>query len=143
MEVVLMVTVVVRETQCAGATTAGSLVCITIRAMTAVIILPPSQILVLCAMLRYMRNYNGQRCCTPDNPCGEGEGDCDGHGDGGRSDGDRGCKGDLVCGRNNCKKFGSYYHEKDDCCEKPGYQGWGDWSSWSSCDRGYKHRVRY
>jgi len=88
------------------------------------------------------RNYNGQRCCTPDNPCGEGEGDCDGHGDGGRSDGDRGCKGDLVCGRNNCKKFGSYYHEKDDCCEKPGYQGWGDWSSWSSCDRGYKHRVR-
>merc|ERR1712013_377156 len=54
MEVVLMVTVVVRETQCAGATTAGSLVCITIRAMTAVIILPPSQILVLCAMLRYM-----------------------------------------------------------------------------------------
>merc|ERR1712013_966802 len=47
-------------------------------------------------------------------------------------------KGDLVCGRNNCKKFGSYYHEKDDCCEKPGYQGWGDWSSWSSCDRGYK-----
>merc|ERR1712013_484020 len=54
MEVVLMVTVVVRETQCAGATTAGSLVCITIRAMTAVIILPPSQIPVLCAMLRYM-----------------------------------------------------------------------------------------
>merc|ERR1719250_452450 len=25
---------------------------------------------------------------------------------------------------------------------KPGYQGWGDWSSWSSCDRGYKQRVR-
>merc|ERR1712013_261697 len=39
------------------------------------------------------RNYNGQRCCTPENPCGLGEGDCDGPLDGGRSDGDRGCKG--------------------------------------------------
>ena len=27
-------------------------------------------------------------------------------------------KGDLVCGSNNCRKFGLYYHEKDDCCEK-------------------------
>ena len=36
----------------------------------------------------------------------------------GQHDGDAGCKGDLVCGSNNCKKFGSYYHEKDDCCEK-------------------------
>ena len=26
---------------------------------------------------------------------------------------------DLVCGSNNCRnKFGLYYHEKDDCCEK-------------------------
>ena len=24
-----------------------------------------------------------------------------------------------MCGSNNCrKKFGLYYHEKDDCCEK-------------------------
>ena len=47
-----------------------------------------------------------------------GEGDCDGRGDGGLNDGDRGCKGDLVCGSNNCAKFGLYYHEKDDCCEE-------------------------
>merc|ERR1712066_1040104 len=65
------------------------------------------------------RNYDGKRCCTPDNPCDEGEGDCDGPGDGGQHDGHAGCKGDLVCGTNNCLKFGLYYHPKDDCCEKP------------------------
>merc|ERR1711874_870660 len=61
------------------------------------------------------RNYEGRRCCTPENPCNEGEGDCDGPGDGGKNDGHAGCKGNLVCGSNNCKKFGHYYHEKDDC----------------------------
>merc|ERR1719336_393135 len=91
------------------------------------------------------RNYDGKRCCTPDNPCDEGEGDCDGPGDGGLNDGHAGCKGNLVCGSNNCLKFGAYYHEKDDCCEKssspvvsapksPGgreeQQGWGLWSDW-------------
>ena len=65
------------------------------------------------------RNYNGKRCCTPEAPCDEGEGDCDGPGDGGSNDGHRGCKGDLVCGSNNCLQFGAYYHEKDDCCERP------------------------
>merc|ERR1712227_580470 len=65
------------------------------------------------------RNFQGRRCCTPENPCDEGEGDCDGPADGGQHDGHRGCKGDLVCGSNNCKQFGAYYHEKDDCCEKP------------------------
>merc|ERR1739842_184127 len=65
------------------------------------------------------RNFQGRRCCTPENPCDEGEGDCDGPGDGGNNDGHRGCRGDLVCGSNNCKKFGHFYHEKDDCCEKP------------------------
>merc|ERR1712096_187305 len=65
------------------------------------------------------RNYQGRRCCTPENPCNEGEGDCDGPGDGGGHDGHKGCKGELKCGSNNCKKFGAYYHEKDDCCEKP------------------------
>merc|ERR1719435_784653 len=64
------------------------------------------------------RNYNGRRCCTPDHPCGLGEGDCDGPQDGGGNDGHRGCKGSLVCGSNNCRKFGLYYHEKDDCCER-------------------------
>ena len=66
------------------------------------------------------RNYQGRRCCTPENPCDEGEGDCDGPGDGGGHDGHAGCKGDLVCGSNNCQKFGAYFHAKDDCCEKPG-----------------------
>ena len=65
------------------------------------------------------RNFQGRRCCTPENPCDEGEGDCDGPDDGGGHDGHSGCKGDLVCGSNNCKKFGIFYHEKDDCCEKP------------------------
>ena len=65
------------------------------------------------------RNYQGRRCCTPENPCNEGEGDCDGPGDGGGHDGHEGCKGDLECGSNNCKQFGLYYHEKDDCCFKP------------------------
>merc|ERR1711915_835484 len=65
------------------------------------------------------RNYGSRRCCTPEEPSDEGEGDCDGPGDGGYHDGHEGCKGDLVCGSNNCLKFGLYYHEKDDCCEKP------------------------
>ena len=66
------------------------------------------------------RNYlGGRRCCTPQQPCGEGEGDCDGPGDGGQHDGHAGCEGDLVCGSNNCLQFGLYYHPKDDCCEKP------------------------
>eukprot|EP00092_Neocalanus_flemingeri_P077976 GFUD01096910.1.p1 GENE.GFUD01096910.1~~GFUD01096910.1.p1 ORF type:complete len:293 (-),score=50.19 GFUD01096910.1:92-970(-) len=65
------------------------------------------------------RNYDGKRCCTPEQPCNEGEGDCDGRGDGGLNDGDKGCRGSLVCGSNNCKQFGHYYHAKDDCCEKP------------------------
>ena len=66
------------------------------------------------------RNYPpGRRCCTPEDPCDVGEGDCDGRGDGGLHDGDRGCAGDLVCGSNNCLQFGLYYHQKDDCCEEP------------------------
>merc|ERR1712038_355462 len=80
------------------------------------------------------RDYQGRRCCTPENPCDEGEGDCDGPGDGGLHDGNAGCKGDLVCGNNNCKKFGHYYHEKDDCCEKPTQEtGWTAWSEFGSC----------
>ena len=69
------------------------------------------------------RNFpGGKRCCSPEQPCGEGEGDCDGPGDGGQHDGHAGCKGDLVCGSNNCRQFGRYYHERDDCCEKPAGQ---------------------
>jgi len=74
-----------------------------------------------CAGRNYPTNENpdGRRCCTPENPCDEGEGDCDGFGDGGGGDGNRGCKGNLVCGSNNCQKFGLFFHEKDDCCERP------------------------
>ena len=64
------------------------------------------------------RNFEGKRCCTPSQPCGEGEGDCDGPGDGGKHDGHAGCQGDLICGTNNCLQFGIYYHPKDDCCER-------------------------
>lgn len=99
------------------------------------------------------RNYEGRRCCTPENPCGEGEGDCDGAGDGGQNDGDRGCRGNLVCGSNNCLKFGAYYHEKDDCCEQPlfsaqpirneGTGDWGPWSAWSGCGKdGRRTRIQ-
>jgi len=94
------------------------------------------------------RNYGQRRCCSPENPCDEGEGDCDGPLDGGLNDGHAGCKGDLVCGSNNCKKFGSYYHDKDDCCEKPNQatttqppaqKGWGEWSAWipKTCPAGF------
>merc|ERR1740129_829379 len=98
------------------------------------------------------RNYNGRRCCTPEQPCGEGEGDCDGPGDGGGHDGHAGCRGDLQCGSNNCKQFGAFYHPKDDCCERAGSSsgpsllggggGWAEWGSWSSCNRGSKTRTR-
>ena len=62
-----------------------------------------------------------------------GEGDCAPRDEGTHND-NRDCKGgtlvridldilhylclDLVCGSNNCRKFGLYYHEKDDCCER-------------------------
>ena len=65
------------------------------------------------------RNYGHGRCCTPDEPCGLGEGDCDGPLDGGVNDGHAGCRGELVCGSNNCQKFGTYFHPKDDCCDEP------------------------
>ena len=47
--------------------------------------------------------YDGS-CCTAQNPCGIGEGDCD------RSDQ---CLGDLVCGKDNC---GSGFPPVADCC---------------------------
>ena len=37
----------------------------------------------------------------------EGEGDCDN---------DDECGDMLICGDNNCRNFGQYYHRKDDCC---------------------------
>ena len=49
-------------------------------------------------------------CCTAETPCGLGEGDCN-------TEDNDGCEAGLRCGENNCLKFGSYYHKKDDCCE--------------------------
>merc|ERR1712025_1296281 len=84
-----------------------------------------------------------------------------GPGDGGNNDGHRGCKGDLICGSNNCLQFGAYYHPKDDCCERPSNGGefspstggtgprqqefgWGPWSTWSPCSNkcGYGKKTR-
>merc|ERR1711971_748093 len=54
--------------------------------------------------------YDGtSSCCTQQNPCNKGEGDCDE---------DHDCKEHLVCGESNCffnNGFPSHY----DCCEEP------------------------
>ena len=47
-------------------------------------------------------------CCTKRNQCKEGEGDCDA---------DSQCKGNLVCGKNNCKKWNPAARADFDCCE--------------------------
>jgi len=52
-------------------------------------------------------------CCTPEAPCGWGQGDCD-------TDAD--CAGDLLCGEDNCQEvYGShrFSNAKTDCCMKP------------------------
>ena len=60
-------------------------------------------------------------CCTPDTPCGEGEGDCDD---------DNECLGNLKCGQdkaqhdNNCAAhFDSVWDSKADCCYDPNIPG--------------------
>ena len=63
---------------------------------------------------------HGKRsCCTPSSPCDVGEGDCSSPLDNGKHYDNKDCKGNLVCGRNNCKKFGDYYDASDDCCDYP------------------------
>jgi len=47
----------------------------------------------------------GDSCCTSENPCEEGEGDCDY---------DSHCVGDLQCGKDNCQ--GDTFDSTDDCC---------------------------
>lgn len=53
-------------------------------------------------------------CCTKEKPCDVGEGDCDTN---------EQCRGQLVCGSNNCPKDGFNWNYGDDCCfnfeEKP------------------------
>ena len=48
-------------------------------------------------------NYDSS-CCTVENPCGLGEGDCDQ---------DNQCIGNFVCGYENC---GSEFPRLADCC---------------------------
>ena len=47
-------------------------------------------------------------CCSEINPCGEGQGDCDGPNE---------CLGNLVCGSDNCESS-KYPSGNTDCCEK-------------------------
>ena len=51
-------------------------------------------------------------CCTRENPCNEGEGDCDN---------DYHCAEGLVCGNNNCQNFTKDAKSDYDCCVKKGY----------------------
>ena len=48
-----------------------------------------------------------RECCSVQNPCTEGAGDCD--------DDDE-CEGDLICGKNNCGH--SFTWASADCCTK-------------------------
>ena len=57
------------------------------------------------AIRHSQRNEALNECCSEENPCGVGEGDCD-H--------DNECEGELTCGKNNCADFPS---PKADCCE--------------------------
>ena len=47
-----------------------------------------------------------QECCSVEQPCGLGQGDCDK---------DDECSGDLVCGRDNCGV--EYKSPTADCCQ--------------------------
>ena len=47
-----------------------------------------------------------RECCSVENPCGLGQGDCDK---------DDECSGDLVCGRDNCGV--EYKSATADCCQ--------------------------
>ena len=49
-----------------------------------------------------------EECCTEDDPCSLGQGDCDGYDE---------CKDDLVCGKNNCGP--KFLWSGADCCEEP------------------------
>ncbi len=48
-------------------------------------------------------------CCTEESPCDVGEGDCD--------DDDE-CRGDLVCGEDNCGSDTNFLPGHD-CCMRP------------------------
>ena len=51
-----------------------------------------------------------QECCGTNNPCDEGQGDCDK---------DSECSGNLICGKNNCNRS-QFPSNKTDCCTSIG-----------------------
>lgn len=58
-----------------------------------------------------------KECCSVNEPCGYGEGDCDV---------DDECAGELVCGKNNCLRLGTTFKKGSDCCELPRFEGFGN-----------------
>merc|ERR1712055_99838 len=60
------------------------------------------------AMPLKKRCNGGEDCCTEDEVCGLGEGDCDT---------DAQCAPGLLCGKENCQ--GTSYDSTDDCCMLP------------------------
>merc|ERR1712126_664692 len=53
----------------------------------------------------------GDTCCTPNNKCGQWEGDCDTNND---------CQEGLECGTDNCLwTFYESFQRDDDCCQLP------------------------
>ena len=51
---------------------------------------------------------NTWSCCSIENPCDEGDGDCDSSAE---------CKGELQCGLNNCNA--THFPDSADCCYDP------------------------
>ena len=54
----------------------------------------------------------GDSCCSSNNRCDSGEGDCDWDSD---------CKPGLICGSRNCPQTGYLWDSTDDCCGKLDY----------------------
>ena len=67
-------------------------------------------LLLMCALIDILTGSIGgcngaDSCCTPDNQCNVGEGDCDT---------DKDCQPGLTCGTDNC--IGASFEATDDCC---------------------------
>ena len=60
-----------------------------------------------CNPATWIEYSNG--CCSPEEPCGETEGDCNG---------DSSCIGSLVCEENSCQPSKGF-HLRASCCQQP------------------------